>query len=87
MAQGWPVKLPVEPLQASLQAEFALQSGRLDEAAAAYFAAAQASGRDTRLSERATRLAILANERALAEQALALWRALPQHMFLGAAHA
>ena len=67
------------PLQASLQAEFALQSGRLDEAARAYFAAAQASGRDTRLSERATRIAILANERALAGQALALWQAQSPH--------
>lgn len=67
------------PLQASLQAEFALQSGNLGQAAHAYFAAAQASGRDTRLSERATRIAILANERELARQALALWQAQSPH--------
>lgn len=83
MAQGEAVGRSLDtqglPLLASLQAEFALQSGRLDQAAAAYFVAAQASGRDTRLSERATRLAILANERALAEQALALWRAQSPH--------
>ena len=83
MAQGAPAPTPAAspelPLQASLQAEFALQSGRLDEAAQAYLQAALASGRDTRLSERATRIAILANDRALAQQALTLWQAQSPH--------
>lgn len=83
MAHGAPAHTPAEspalPLQASLQAEFALQSGRLDEAAQAYLQAALASGRDTRLSERATRIAILANDRALAQQALTLWQAQSPH--------
>ena len=78
-ASPLPQDSPDLPLQASLEAEFALQSGGLAQAARAYLVAARASGRDTRLSERATRIALLANEPALAEQALALWRAQSPH--------
>lgn len=63
------------PLQAALHAEFALQGGRLAEAARAYLGAAQQSGRDTRLTERAARIALLAGEMDVAAQALALWQA------------
>ena len=60
----------LEPL---LIAEFALQAGRLGEAARAYLAAARA-GDDPALAERATRIALLAKDDAVAAEALALWR-------------
>ena len=74
-----PAAEPAPPLQAALHAEFALQGGRLAEAARAYLGAAQQSGRDTRLSERAVRIAMLAGEQDVAEQALALWQAQSPH--------
>ena len=60
----------LEPL---LTAEFALQAGRLDEAARAYLAAARATD-DVVLAERATRIALLAKDDAVAAEALKLWR-------------
>ena len=60
----------LEPL---LTAEFALQAGRLDEAARAYLAAAQAAD-DVVLAERATRIALLAKDDAIAAETLKLWR-------------
>lgn len=60
----------LEPL---LIAEFALQTGRLDEAASAYLAAARAAD-DVVLAERATRIALLAKDDAIAAEALELWR-------------
>ncbi|MHB8911493.1 MAG: tetratricopeptide repeat protein [Lysobacter sp.] len=60
----------LEPL---LTAEFALQAGRLDEAARAYLAAARAAD-DVVLAERATRIALLAKDDAIASEALKLWR-------------
>lgn len=60
----------LEPL---LTAEFALQAGRLDEAAQAYLAAARAAD-DVALAERATRIALLAKDDAVATAALQLWR-------------
>lgn len=66
-------------LEAALAGEFSLQAGLLDEAAGYYLQAAQASGRDTALSERATRLALLANELELAAQGLSLWQAQSPH--------
>ena len=60
----------LEPL---LTAEFALQAGRLDEAARAYLAAARAAD-DAVLAERATRIALLAKDDAIAAEALKLWR-------------
>lgn len=67
------------PLQAALHAEFALQGGRLAEAARAYLGAAQESGRDTRLTERAVRIGMLAGEQDVVEQGLALWQVQSPH--------
>ncbi len=60
----------LEPL---LIAEFALQAGRLNEAARAYLDAARAAD-DVVLAERATRIALLAKDDAIAAEALKLWR-------------
>src|SRR3546814_13415363 len=65
-----PVTDALEPL---LAAEFAVQSGRLDDAARWYLEAAQAA-QDVELAERATRIALLAGDNARAVQALELWR-------------
>jgi len=54
--------------------EFALQAGDLDEAARWYLQAARAVG-DAGLAERATRIALLADDDAAAAQALKLWKA------------
>lgn len=66
-----------DPTSASLEAllvgEFALQSGRLDDAAQAYLDAARATD-DMALAERATRIALLAKDDKRAADALALWR-------------
>ena len=64
-----------DPLQASMAGEFALQSGQLSEAAGHYLQAAR-SASDPVLAERATRIALLANEDKLARQSLDLWRSL-----------
>ncbi|MEG3158843.1 hypothetical protein ACKVMH_13475, partial [Lysobacter zhanggongensis] len=66
-----PVVRALEPL---LAAEFAIQSGRLDDAARWYLEAARAAD-DIELAERATRVALLARDDARAAQALELWRA------------
>lgn len=65
-----PTTASIEPL---LAGEFALQSGKLDEAASWYLQAAKASG-DVALAERATRIALLAKNDKLAGEAIALWR-------------
>lgn len=66
-----------DPTGASLESlmagEFALQSGRLGEAAQAYLEAARAAD-DAALAERATRIALLAKDDKRAAQALSLWR-------------
>ena len=63
-------------LGATMAGEFALQAGRLDEAAAWYLDAARAAGDDEAgLAERATRIALLGNDDALAARALSLWSA------------
>jgi len=61
-------------LEPSLAGEFALQAGKLGEAAVQYLRAAQASQGDAALAERATRIAMLANDDARARQGLALWQ-------------
>lgn len=61
-------------LTATLAGEYALSEGRLDEAGDWYLQAAVASGDDAGLAERATRIALLANDDTRAAQALALWR-------------
>jgi len=74
MAQtGQPAR--TDPIEASLVGEFALQSGQLTDAARSYLDAARAA-EDPVLAERATRIALLAEQDALAEQGLALWRTL-----------
>ena len=61
----------VRALEPLLAAEFAIQSGRLDDAARWYLQAAQATG-DLELAERATRIALLARDDARAADALEL---------------
>lgn len=75
------VRAPAPPADAQepslepvLVGEFALQAGRLGDAAVQYLQAAQASEGDAGLAERATRIAMLANDDARAAQALALWQ-------------
>ncbi|MRH00769.1 tetratricopeptide repeat protein [Xanthomonas sontii] len=57
-----------------LAGEFALQAGQLADASRWYLQAANDSPGDAGLAERATRIAMLANDSAAAAQALALWR-------------
>lgn len=80
--------LSEQPLGATLAGEYALQAGRLDEAARWYLQAARAASSDAGLAERATRIALLAKEDALAADALALWRArAPRSLAMRAAEA
>ncbi len=76
-AAGNPVaaQTRMDPLEASLAGEFALQGGLLPEAARHYLDAARAA-QDPVLAERATRIALLADEDALARRAYETWRAL-----------
>lgn len=62
-------------LEPTLAGEFALQAGKLDEAAKAYLDAARA-GNDATLAERATRIALLAKDNKRATEGLKLWRKL-----------
>ena len=64
-----------DPLEASIAGEFALQAGQLPDAAGQYLQAAR-SANDPVLAERATRIALLANEDRLARQAYDLWQVL-----------
>ncbi|MBP6597742.1 MAG: tetratricopeptide repeat protein [Arenimonas sp.] len=66
---------PQDPLEASIAGEFALQAGQLPEAARQYLQAARAAN-DPVLAERATRIALLANEDALARESYGLWQSL-----------
>ena len=63
-----------DPVTATLAGEFALQAGRLDDAARWYLDAARAADGDAGLAERATRIALLADDDAGASAALKLWR-------------
>ena len=62
------------PIEGTMAGEFALQAGQLDEASRWYLDAARSTD-DAGLAERATRIALLANNDARAAQGLALWRA------------
>ncbi|MBD8525528.1 tetratricopeptide repeat protein [Pseudomarimonas arenosa] len=62
-------------LQPLMEAEFALQAGRNEEAAVAYARASELSS-DPRVAERASRLALLIDDAELAEKSLKRWRAL-----------
>ncbi len=78
---------PDDTLTAVMAGEFALQAGRLPEASRWYLQAARASD-DAGLAERATRIALLANDDAQATQALKLWRQrAPQSLAMRAAEA
>jgi len=68
-----PADVVAEALQPLLAAEFALQSGRLDEAGRGYLEAARLTG-DLDLARRATAIALLARDDQLAGEALDLWR-------------
>jgi tetratricopeptide (TPR) repeat protein len=74
-AAGPPQASAGDPLEASIAGEFALQAGQLPEAARRYLQAAR-SAHDPVLAERATRIALLANEDALARESLRLWQSL-----------
>lgn len=71
-------KLPPSAAPSSLTpvlaGEFALQAGQLADASHWYLEAANEAPGDAGLAERATRIAMLANDTAAAAQALALWR-------------
>lgn len=64
-----------DTITATLAGEFALQSGRIDEAADWYLKAAQREDGDAGLAERATRIALLGTDTDRAAKALALWQA------------
>ncbi len=64
---------PAPPLTPVLAGEFSLQAGKLADAARWYLQAAQQAQGDAGLAERATRIAMLANDDARAGEALALW--------------
>src|SRR5690606_40855944 len=69
------VPLREDVLGATMAGEFALQAGRLDEAAGWYLDAARAAGdEDAGLAERATRIALLGKDDRTAAAALELWR-------------
>lgn len=72
---GKPVVAAADPLQSAMAGEYALQAGKLDEAARWYLEAARAAGGDAVVAERATRVALLAKNDASATAALKLWRA------------
>ncbi|HET7126240.1 MAG TPA: tetratricopeptide repeat protein [Lysobacter sp.] len=66
---------PDETMVRTLAGEFALQAGDIDKAASLYLQAARSAGKDAGLAERATRIALLANDNEVAADALALWKA------------
>ncbi len=79
---------PNDLLTPLMAGEFALQAGQLPDAARWYLEAAQGADADEALADRATRIAMLANDDARAAQALALWRArAPESLAMHAASA
>jgi tetratricopeptide (TPR) repeat protein len=70
-ARRAPAQSPV--LEGTMAGEFALQAGNLQEAAKWYLDAARAAD-DAGLAERATRIALLANDDGRAAEALKIWR-------------
>ena len=67
------MKAADSPIEGTMAGEFALQAGQLDEAARWYLDAARATD-DAGLAERATRIALLANNDKQAAEGLALWK-------------
>src|SRR4249919_3832746 len=87
-ASGAASRTPDGTLASTIAGEFALQAGKLDDAARWYLEAARASQGDAGMAERAARIALLADDRERAAQALALWRQrAPGSAVLGAAEA
>ena len=75
------------PLEGTMAGEFALQAGDLNNAARWYLEAAKSTD-DPGLAERATRIALLANDDARAAEGLKLWRArTPDSLAMHAAQA
>jgi len=75
------------PLEGTMAGEFALQAGDLNNAARWYLEAAKSTD-DPGLAERATRIALLANDDARAAEGLKLWRArTPDSLAMHAAEA
>lgn len=74
LASPAPAAEPGDPLEATIAAEFALQAGRISEAAERYVDAAERID-DVALAERATQVALLANRAELADAALVRWLA------------
>ena len=73
-AQAAPASQPQPGVLTPVMAgEFALQAGQLEDAARWYLQAARTED-DPGLAERATRIALLANDDVRAAEALALWR-------------
>ncbi|MET0582569.1 MAG: tetratricopeptide repeat protein [Pseudoxanthomonas sp.] len=86
LAAPAPVRSP-DALTPVMAGEFALQAGQLPDASRWYLQAAQADD-DAGLAERATRIALLANDDARAAEALKLWRQrAPQSLAMRAAEA
>ncbi len=80
-------KLAGDALEPVMAGEFALQNGQLDDAARWYLEAARATD-DAGLAERATRIALLANDDTRAAEAMRLWRSrAPQSLAMRAAEA
>jgi Flp pilus assembly protein TadD len=87
-ASGAASRTPESALASTIAGEFALQAGKLDDASRWYLEAAHASQGDAGMAERAARIALLADDRERAAQALALWRQrAPGSTVLGAAEA
>jgi tetratricopeptide (TPR) repeat protein len=63
----------------TMAGEFALQAGEIDDAARWYLQAARSADGDAGLAERATRIALLANDNRIAADALSLWKARAPH--------
>jgi len=86
-AMAVPPAKAVDALTPVMAGEFALQAGQLPEAARWYLQAAQAQ-EDAGLAERATRIALLANDDQRAAKALKLWRQrAPQSLAMRSAEA
>ncbi|MGX9719167.1 tetratricopeptide repeat protein [Stenotrophomonas acidaminiphila] len=68
-----PAERAAASLTPVLAGEFSLQAGKLADAAHWYLQAAREGAGDVGLAERATRIAMLADDEASAAQALALW--------------
>ena len=79
---------PDDAMTRTLAGEFALQAGDIDSAARWYLQAARSASGDAGLAERATRIALLANDNRIAADALELWRArAPQTLAMRGAEA